>query len=84
VVVVLAEDDVDVRVAHPWALSATPEQAMPDTWDRTIYFARGGRTPFDDASWCALGAVPFPRDVTVTVYSRPGPGAGRADRGWRA
>jgi hypothetical protein len=81
VVVRLAEDDVDVRVAHPWALSATPEQATPDTWDRTIYLGRSGHTPFDDASWRAIGAVPFPGDVVVTVYSHPGRGAGRGARG---
>jgi hypothetical protein len=74
VVVKLAEDGRDVRVTDRWALSATPEQAMPATWDRTIYFDAAGGPPFD-ATWHRIGSVTYVPDQTVTIFSRPGPGA---------
>jgi hypothetical protein len=77
VVVALAEDDRDVRVGDRWALSATPEQAMPDTWDRTIYFDAAGGPPFDP-SWRRIGSITYQPDRTVTIFSRPGPGAAEA------
>jgi hypothetical protein len=70
VVVSLAEDGHDVRLGDRWELSGTPEQTMPATWDRTVYFA-AGQPP--DASWRRIGSVSYP-DRTATILTRPGRG----------
>jgi hypothetical protein len=69
----LAEDDRDVRLGDRWAWMASPEQATPDSWDRTIYFADGASPP-SGASWRRIGSLTLGPDRTVTIFSRPGPG----------
>jgi hypothetical protein len=72
VAVVLAADGHDVRLRDAWRVQVTVEQAMPETWDRSIHLdTPGGRDP--GRSWREIGSVTDASGREVQVLGRPAP-----------
>jgi hypothetical protein len=73
VVIRLAVDGNDVRVRDKWRVQVTGEQAMPPTWDRSVYLdPPGGARPGAGSGWHELGQVRLFSGRDVRVLARPG------------